>query len=80
VNKGGTRAQFKGVGTINGEGEYKFMLWAGDAEPDTFRIRIWDEDDDGNETVIYDNGYEDSGYEIGQPIGGGSIVIHTKGK
>jgi hypothetical protein len=77
VNGGGARAQFKGVGTINGAGDYKFMLWAGDGEPDTFRIKIWYEDADG-EHVVYDNGYEGSGYETGQPIGGGSIVIHTK--
>ena len=27
VNRDGTNAQFKGTGTINGTGEYKFMLW-----------------------------------------------------
>jgi hypothetical protein len=47
------------------------MLWAGDDDPDTFRIKIWTEDENtALETVIYDNGY-------GQGIGGGSIVIHT---
>jgi len=70
VNQGGTRAQFKGMGTINGEGNYKFMLWAGDHDPDTFRIKIWEEVD-GVETVVYDNGVQ-------QPIGGGSIVVHNK--
>jgi hypothetical protein len=70
VNQGGTNAQFKGSGTINGSGDYKFMLWAGDNDPDTFRIKIWEEYD-GSETVIYDNGFE-------QEIGGGSIVVHTK--
>ena len=50
VNKDGNRAQYKGEGTINGqldpnENLYKFMLWAGDGEPDTFRIRIWIEED-----------------------------------
>jgi hypothetical protein len=49
------------------------MLWAGDGEPDTFRIKIWEEDEYENETVIYDNGMD-------QAIGGGSIVIHTKKK
>ena len=71
VNQAGTNAQFKGTGTINGEGEYKFMLWAGDGEPDTFRIKIWEEGESGNETVIYDNGMD-------QEIGGGNIVVHTK--
>jgi PKD repeat protein len=78
VTQGGSRAQFKGTGTINGAGSYRFMLWAGDSAPDTFRIRIWTEDDLGNETDVYDNGFDGSGYENGQPIGGGSIVIHTK--
>ena len=68
VNQNGTNAQFKGTGTINGEGEYKFMLWAGD-DPDTFRIKIWYDIDD-MEVVVYDNG-------MNQPISEGSIVIHT---
>jgi uncharacterized repeat protein (TIGR01451 family) len=72
VVTGSDYAMFKGVGTINGEGEYKFRIWAGDADPDTFRIKIWEEDElTAEETVIYDNGFD-------QAIGGGSIVIHTK--
>ena len=72
VLTGNDYAKFKGVETINNEGNYKFMLWAGDSNPDTFRIKIWLEDENvGTETVIYDNGND-------QPIGGGSIVIHTK--
>ena len=47
---GGDSAKFKGIGTINDEGEYKFMLWAGDGTgdegTDTFRIKIWEEIDD----------------------------------
>ena len=70
VNQGGTNAQFKGVGTINGAGEYEFMLWAGDGSQDTFRIKIWYEDG-GNEVVVYDNGTD-------QAIGGGSIVVHKR--
>jgi hypothetical protein len=70
VNQGGTRAQFKGSGTINGTGDYKFMLWAGDGEPDTFHIKIWSEEN-GSEVVVYDN-------DTDQAIGGGSIVVHTK--
>jgi hypothetical protein len=67
--------KFKGSGFINGElapngDEFKFMLWAGDEEPDTFRIKIWYEVDDF-EHVVYDNGMD-------QEIGGGSIVVHTK--
>jgi parallel beta-helix repeat protein len=75
VVTGSDYARFKGTGTINGAGEYKFMLWAGDGigtdGADTFRIKIWEEDESGNETVIYDNG-------MNQAIGGGSIVVHTK--
>jgi parallel beta-helix repeat protein len=77
VVTGSDYARFKGTGTINGAGEYKFMLWAGDGTgtdgADTFRIKIWEEDESGNETVIYDNGMD-------QAIGGGSIVVHTSKK
>jgi hypothetical protein len=72
VVTGSDYARFKGTGTINGEGDYKFMLWAGDGEPDTFRIKIWLEDR-GNEVVVYDNGMD-------QVIGGGNIIVHTKKK
>ncbi|MEN8179527.1 MAG: PKD domain-containing protein, partial [Pseudomonadota bacterium] len=82
VNQDGTNAQFKGRGAINGElapnGElYGFMIWAGDgdatATDDTFRIRIWYEDEtDGTEYDVYDNGTD-------QAIGGGSIQVHTGG-
>jgi len=70
VNQAGANAQFKGTGTVNGSGDYKFMLWAGDNDPDTFRIKIWTEEN-SVETVIYDNGSH-------QPIGGGQIVVHKK--
>jgi hypothetical protein len=70
VVTGSNYARFKGIGTINGSGEYKFMLWAGDNDPDTFRIKIWEEDNEGSEFDVYDNGFD-------QAIGGGSIVIHT---
>jgi len=73
VVTGSNYAKFKGVGTINGTGEYKFQIWAGDDDPDTFRIKIWTEDEYGVETVVYDNGFD-------QAIEGGSIVIHTKSK
>lgn len=77
ITMGGTNAQYKGEGTINGSlaptgAYYKFMIWARDLTPggdDTFRIKIWYED--GAEMVVYDNGFN-------QAIGGGSIVIHSK--
>ena len=75
VVTGGNYARYKGVGTINGEGEYLFMLWAGDGTgtdgADTFRIKIWTEDALGVESVVYDNG-------MNQAISGGSIIVHTK--
>jgi hypothetical protein len=71
-------AKFKASGTINGMGDYKFMLWAGNDDLDTFHFKIWGEEELGNETVIYDDGYEGSGFENEQPISGDSIVTHTK--
>ncbi len=76
----GKKAQFKGVGTINGEGNFGFMLTAIDAkltpstDVDSFRIKIWDK---ANDTVVCDN--QMGADEIGDPttvIGGGSIVVH----
>jgi hypothetical protein len=81
----GAKAMYKGVGTINGEGEYKFMLTARDGEltnngeSDAFRIRIWEEDSQGAETVIYDNQwYEAEDADATTVVEGGSIVIHKK--
>ena len=76
VVTGSNYAKFKGVGTINGDGFYKFQTWAGDEigpnGSDTFRIRIWLEDElTGDENVVYDNGSD-------QDIAGGSIVVHTE--
>jgi hypothetical protein len=70
----GSKAMFKGVGTINGAGSYYFMLSAIDGSPDKFRIKIWDKT---TGVVIYDN-------QLGAPdnsdpstsIVGGSIVVH----
>jgi hypothetical protein len=71
----GAKAQFKGTGTINNQGEFKFMIWATDGAllqqggEDSFRIKIWEEDEFGGETVVYDNKVETG-------LGGGSIKIH----
>ncbi|MFC2067750.1 right-handed parallel beta-helix repeat-containing protein, partial [Chloroflexota bacterium] len=73
VVTGSNFAKFKGVGAIDGEGDYKFQIWAGDNDPDTFRIKIWTEDSGGNENVRYDNGSD-------QAIDGGNIVVHTSKK
>jgi len=77
----GARAQFKGVGTINGSGSYGFLLTAVDSDVngggnvDTFRIKIWDKNN--LDTIVYDNqlGAGDDS-NAGTQLGGGSIVIH----
>ncbi len=80
----GHKAMYKGTGTINGIGNYGFLLSAIDAkltlstEIDLFRIKIYDKDN-GDE-VVYDNqlgGEEDS--DASMAINKGAIVIH-KGK
>jgi hypothetical protein len=76
------RAQYKGSGTVNGSGNYGFLLTAVDGQVtggggvDKFRIKIWNIANGG---VVYDN-------QIGAPdstdpntaLGGGSIVIHKE--
>lgn len=74
----GARAQYKGTGSINGEGKFKFMLTAIDGDlnsgDDKFRIKIWDE---VSEHIVYDNmlGASDI-VEDATAFGGGSIIIH----
>jgi hypothetical protein len=78
------KAMFKGTGTINGTGDYGFMLSAIDekltpsTDVDKFRIKIWDKDD--GDAVVYDNNIgEDENADPTTGIAGGQIVIH-KGK
>lgn len=77
----GAKAQFKGSGTINGSGDYGFLLTATDGEAnggrdvDKFRIKIWDKATGG---VIYDNKRgtsDDLDAADPQAISGGSIVV-----
>lgn len=78
VNQDDTNAQYKGAGTINGDmapnnEAYKLMIWAKDLDPydnDTFRIKIWWEDGNDDEILVYDNGFD-------QAIGGGNSNIHS---
>jgi len=77
----GSKAMFKGSGTINGFGNYGFMLSAIDADLtpsgviDKFRIKIWDKDN--GDVVVYDNNLEvDDNADPTTKIGGGSIIIH----
>ncbi len=65
----GQKAQYKGYGTVNGSGNYQFLITAIDGTTDQFRIKI---------NGIYDNALnaaEDS--DVATPISAGSIVVHT---
>ena len=81
----GPKAKFKGIGTINGSGNYGFMITAIDADlassigVDLFRIKIWDIDSGG--VVVYDNqlGASDDA-DPDTIIAGGSIKIHKEKK
>ncbi|HEV2833326.1 MAG TPA: MBG domain-containing protein, partial [Hanamia sp.] len=76
----GAKAIFKGTGTINGSGNYNFMVSAidgsvsGGGGVDKFRIKIWT----SGGVVVYDNnmGTMDNG-DPSTVLGGGSIVIHN---
>ncbi len=54
----GPNTKFKGVGSINGEYGYAYMITAVDGDlnggcgTDKFRIKIWDQE---TESIIYDN-------------------------
>lgn len=78
----GHKAMYKGTGTINGEGNYGFMLFAIDEKLTSstdigmFRIKIWDKDK--GDVIIYDNQMGDSDdADPATAIQGGSIVIHN---
>lgn len=78
----GARAQYKGTGTVNNAGTYGFILTAIDGQVnggggvDRFRIKIWDNSNNG--AIVYDN--QLGGSDSADPttaIAGGSIVIHA---
>ncbi|MGH3136129.1 MAG: PKD domain-containing protein [Gaiellaceae bacterium] len=80
LSANGTKAQYKGNGTINGAGSYGFLLTAYDGSPDRFRIKIWNT---ATSNVVYDNRIgmsDDIDAADPQAIGSGSIVIHTPKK
>lgn len=76
----GSKAQFKGVGTINGAGDYGIMVTAvigetnGKEKADKLGIKIWDKKN--NDVVIYDNLIGINAAEPDTVTNGGSIVIH----
>jgi hypothetical protein len=75
----GAKAEYKGSGTINGAGNYAFILIAVDgkmsgSEIDKFRLKIWDK---ATGSIIYDNEKGASVYvDPVTPVSGGNIVIH----
>ncbi|MDP9350331.1 MAG: PKD domain-containing protein, partial [Chloroflexota bacterium] len=76
----GAKAQYKGEGTINGTGDYGFLLTANDGEVsgggdvDRFRIKIWEK---ATDEVVYDNQMgEAEDASASTAIDGGNIVIH----
>ncbi len=75
----GARAQYKGVGSVNGTSGFGFLLTAIDGQrnggggTDRFRIKIWNITTGG---MVYDNQMSASDGATPLAIGGGSIVIH----
>ena len=79
----GARAQYKGTGTINGAGNFGFLLTAIDGQitggggTDKLRIKIWDV---SSGALVYDNqvacGDSSDGADPCTALAGGSIVIH----
>ena len=71
-------AIYKGTGTINGEGDYGFMLTGIDGAvngdgADKFRIEVWDK---ATDVIIYDNLLDGANDADLPAINGGNIVIH----
>jgi hypothetical protein len=81
----GHKAKYKGSGTINGRGDYGFMLTAIEGDliagggADQFRIRIWDKT--ASDSLVYDSQMgEAQNSDAASQVVGGSIVIRTQGK
>jgi PKD repeat protein len=79
----GAKARYRGLGKINGAGDYGFLLIAIDGKvnggggQDKFRIKVWDNSQ--GHRVVYDNQL-DAGEDVDPTtvLGGGSIVIHKE--
>lgn len=76
------KAMYKGDGTINGAGNYGFMISAIDeqltpsTDVDLFRIKIWYKDD--GDAIVYDNQmWAEDDADPTTAIGGGNIRIHN---
>jgi hypothetical protein len=78
----GNQAQYQGSGTINGSGNYGFLVTAldngGGSTADDIRIKIWDKNN--NNAVVYDT--QPGAATTAAPttaLGGGRIQVHSNG-
>lgn len=74
---GGSTAQLQGRGTLNGTGDYAFVVIAGDGgSADAIHIRIWERI---SGAVVYDS-HPDATLESGAmtPLGSGSVELHQR--
>jgi hypothetical protein len=73
------QGQYQGSGTINGAGNYGFLVTAldnGGSTPDKLRLKIWDKNN--NNAVVYDT--QPGASTTAAPttaLGGGRIQVHT---
>jgi hypothetical protein len=73
------QAQYQGSGTINGSGNYGFLVTAvdnGGTGPDKFRLKLWDKNH--NNAIVYDT--QPGATTTAAPttaLGGGRIQVHT---
>jgi hypothetical protein len=77
------QAQYQGSGTINGAGNYGFLVTAqdngGGSTPDDLRLKIWDKNNNNN-AVVYDT--QPGAVTTAPPttaLGGGRIQVHANG-
>ena len=70
----GSKAQFKGTGSVDGVAGYGFLVTVTDGSVDRFRIKIWD----AHDVIVFDNVLGAGDGADPQAIGGGSIVIQAK--
>jgi len=77
------KAMYKGIGTINGDGCYGFMISVVDealtssTDVDQFRMKIWDTNND--DEIVYDNNIGADDADIpSTALDGGQIVIHKR--
>jgi hypothetical protein len=73
------QAQYQGSGTVNGAGNYGFLVTVkdnGGTTPDLLRLKIWDKNN--NNAVVYDT--QPGAANTAAPttaLGGGRIQVHT---